>query len=335
MQSIRCAEALALGTKEPQRRLKGRRVVLTGASSGIGAQTARLFAREGADLALLARSEHGLQVVRQAVESEARTGHVIPVDVGDRRSIEAAVNEAAERLGGIDVLISNAGSAGWGPFEKMTPEDFDRTIEVNFTGAVNAIRAALPYLHTTGGTIVATVSVAGKVPVPFLAPYVAGKHALRGFLGVLRIELANQKSNIRVCMVHPAPIATPYYDHATSALDVQPKPLRSAYHPDVVAQALLECALRPRAEVTVGGSAAALSLATTFARPLSDRILATYGVWGAISQQQAKRPGILWQPSGTGNAQGSHRGRRSAWTALRLRTLRLLRNSQTKPPRRR
>ncbi len=311
----------------PPMRLTGRRVVLTGASGGIGAQAARLFAREGADIALLARSEHGLHAARQAVEAEGRTGHAIAVDVGDRLSIEAAVNEAADRLGGIDVFVSNAGSAGWGPFEKMTPEDFDRTVEVNFTGAVNAIRAALPHLHASGGTILATVSVAGKVPVPLLSPYVAAKHALRGFLGALRIELRNQGSNVRVCMLHPGPIATPYYDNATSAIDVQPQPLRSTYRPEVVAQALVECAVRPRAEVTVGGSAVALSLAMTFARPLSDLILATYGVWGATSKREAKRPGMLWEASGTGNARGTHGGRRSAWTALRLRTARLLRSS--------
>lgn len=221
--------------------------------------------------------------------------------------------------------MSNAGTAGWGPFTEMTAEDFNRTVEITFTGAVDAIRSALPHLEASGGTLVATISVAGKVPVPLLSPYVSAKHALRGFLGALRIELRREGSKVRISMVHPAPIDTPFYDQATSAIGVQPKPLRSTYRPEVVAHALVECAIRPRAEVTVGGSAAALALVTTLSRPLSDLILSTYGIWGAKSHKTAKRPGSLWVPSGRGRIHGSHGGRRSLWTALRLRTPRLLR----------
>ncbi len=305
-------------------RLWGKRVVITGASSGIGVAAAQRFAREGSDVALLARSPDGLATVAALVRAESRRAHPIVVDVGDGAAVAAAVAEAAERLGGIDVFVSNAAAAGWGPFEQMSVEDFDRTMQVTFTGTVNAIRAALPHLHASGGVLVATVSGAGKVPVPLLSPYTAAKHALRGFLGALRIELAHQGSQVRVSMVHPAPIGTPFYDHATSALDVEPKPLGTTYRPEVVAQALVESAVRPRAEVTVGGSAAALALVATLARPVSDLILRTYGVWGAHSTRPARRPGALWEPSGSGKAHGTHTGRRSLWTALRLRTTRLL-----------
>lgn len=291
---------------------------MTGASSGVGLEAARLFATEGADVALLARSADGLAAATAAVEGQGRRAHAIVVDLADHEAAEAAVAQAAARLGGIDVLASNAATAGWGPFDTMTADDFDRTVAITFTGAVNAIRAALPHLDERDGTLVATVSVAGKVPVPMLAPYTAAKHALRGFLGALRIELRHRGSGVRVAMIHPAPLNTPFYDVATSAIDVQPRPLRSTYDPVDAARALVECAIKPRREVTVGGSAAMLNLAATVCKPLSDLILSSYGVRGSTSKRPATRPGALWQPSGPGLVHGSHRGRASVWTALRL-----------------
>ncbi len=313
-------------------RLAGRRVVITGASSGIGLEAAKLFACEGADVALLARSPEGLARAQDVVERQGRRAYPFVVDVGDPDGVQAAVDEAAWSLGGIDVFVSNAGTAGWGPFEEMSRSDFNRTLEVTFTGAVDAIRAALPHLKASNGTLVATVSVAGKVPVPLLSPYVAAKHALRGFLGALRNELRHEGSDVRISMVHPGPIDTPFYDEATSSIDVAPKPLRSTYRTEVVARALVECAVRPRAEVSVGGSAAALSLVTTLSRPLSDLMLSTYGVWGAKSDRTARRPGALWAPSGKGRVHGTHGGRRSVWTALRLATPRLLKMGTRRRP---
>jgi NAD(P)-dependent dehydrogenase (short-subunit alcohol dehydrogenase family) len=310
-------------------RLQRCRVLITGASSGIGLEAARRFAREGASVALLARSEPGLEDAVRRIEQDGGRARSFLADVADRPALEAAIAQAAEWLGGIDVVVPNAGMAGYGPFDELAPEDFDRTVAVTFRGAVDTVRAALPHLERSGGTIVATVSIASKVPVPLLSPYVAAKHALRGFLGSLRVELRHRRSKVRVCMVHPAPIDTPYYENATSATGRQPKPLRSTYWPESVAQALVECAVRPRAEVNVGSGAAALALTATLARPLSDLILATYGVWGSKTGRPAKQPGALWQPSGQGRVRGGHGSRPSLWTALRLRSLRVLRTERS------
>src|SRR3954451_24747689 len=182
--------------------LHGRRVLITGASSGIGAAAAEAFAREGATVALLARSRAGLEAVAARVRAEGlgaaaaggRGGggraQVVVCDLGDRPRVEAAVEEAASAMGGLDVLVSNAASMVFGRFPEVAPEDFDRTMAITFMGAVDVIRAALGHLaRDGGGAIVATGSTMARVPLPTFISYVSAKHALRGFLNTLRIEL--------------------------------------------------------------------------------------------------------------------------------------------------
>jgi NAD(P)-dependent dehydrogenase (short-subunit alcohol dehydrogenase family) len=306
--------------------LRDKRVVITGASSGIGLATAERFAREGARLVLLARSEEGLaEAARRAREHGATVAETIEVDVSERAAVEAAVADAAERLGGIDVFVPAAAGLAYGAFEEMPPEVFDRSFEVTFVGAVNSIRAALPHLERTDGILIAVVSMASRVPVPLHSPYVAAKHALRGCLATLRVELRSRGSGVRVCMVHPAFINTPFFENSTSVPGTVPRPLRPVYRPEVVAEAVLECARRPRPEVAVGGSAAAFTVLATVARPILDLILSTYGVRWQKTDLPASEPGMLWAPSGRGHAHGRWGGRRSLWTALRLRSTRILR----------
>jgi NAD(P)-dependent dehydrogenase (short-subunit alcohol dehydrogenase family) len=298
--------------------LHGRRIVLTGASSGIGLATSRRLAREGARLALMARGRDGLEAAAEAVAAEGGQAEVLPVDVTDRPAVEVAVAEAAARLGGIDVLVPSVAGLAYGSFKDLSVEDFERSLDITFRGAVNPVRAALPELERTGGAIVAVVSMASKVPIPLHSPYVAAKHALRGFFGSLRVELRNQGSPVDVSMVHPAFIGTPFFDHATSAGPTAPHPVPPVYRVEEVAEAVLACIRRPRAEYNVGGSATAFDFLTRFARPLSDLVLSTYGVAAQQRSEPAARPGMLWAASGDGHATGSVPGRRSLWNTARL-----------------
>jgi NAD(P)-dependent dehydrogenase (short-subunit alcohol dehydrogenase family) len=131
--------------------LDGRRIVLTGASSGIGLATARALARQGARLALIARSPEGLERAAQAVAEAGSTAEVFVADVTDRGALEDAVAAAADRLGGIDVLIPNAAALAYGAFDELSAEDFERSHDVTFRGVINTVRAGLPELERSGG----------------------------------------------------------------------------------------------------------------------------------------------------------------------------------------
>ena len=301
-------------------RLPGKRVLITGASSGIGVAAAREFAREGADVALLARSRSGLDRAAAVARREGATAHVISVDLTDADATDKAIADAAAKLGGIDVVVANAAASVYGPFREIPREDFDRSVRATFTSAVYTIRAALPELERSRGALVVNVSTASRTGIPHQSPYTAAKHALRGFVSALRVELRAEGSPVSVAMVHPSPIDTPFWRHATSAVGVQAKPLRSTYAPDVVAAALVEAAAHPRAEVTVGSSGLVMNVVSALARPVADAALATYGILGQRGDKPGPGPGsgAVWEASGEGDETGGFGGRGSVLTALRL-----------------
>jgi NAD(P)-dependent dehydrogenase (short-subunit alcohol dehydrogenase family) len=272
-------------------RLTGRRVLITGASSGVGLEAARRFASEGARLALLARGEEALRAV---VAEHGLDAIVLPVDLTDRAAVEAAVAEAAAALGGLDVVVSNSASAVFGHVLEVHPDDFDRTVAVTFTGAVNVIRAALPHLRASRGLVVATGSLMARVPLPTWSSYSAAKHALRGFLNSLAIEEREQGSGVRVAIVHPGPIDTPLFAQASSATRLQPRVAPDAYAAGVVAQALVEVAVRPRPEVVLGGETRLLDLMFSVARPAAEAVLLLVDRWYRSGDEAAARPGSLW-----------------------------------------
>ena len=303
-------------------RLAGRRIVLTGASSGIGLAAGLALANEGADLVLLARGERGLKRAVELTRARGVQAHALPVDVADRDGIEAAIDEAAELLGGIDVFVSNAAATAYGPFSEIAPNDFERTIEVTLLGAVHGVRTALPHLERTRGTIIGVASILSRVPMPLFAGYVAAKHGLRGFLGSLRIELRAQGSPVKVAMVHPGHVDTPFWDRLESGAGGAPPLPPAAYDPDAVADAIVDCAVRPRAEVTVGGAAVGLGALFAVARPLVDRLMSVEAQYLLARSGTTGEPSALWSASGDGTVRPRGSGRPSA--LAKARTARLL-----------
>jgi NAD(P)-dependent dehydrogenase (short-subunit alcohol dehydrogenase family) len=302
----------------PAPRLAGRRVLLTGASSGVGRAAARLLHEEGARLALLARDADALEEVAR---SEAPGAVVVPVDLGDHAAARAATEQAIAALGGLDVVVSNAGVAVFGHALEISQEDFDRTVAVTFGGAVAVIRTALPHLRESRGTVVVTGSLMSKVPLPTWSSYAAAKHALRGWLNSLRVEELEQGSGVRICTVHPGPIDTPLFSQATTTTGFRPRVPPDAYRPEVVARALVECAVRPRrAEVSLGGQTRGLDLLFAYARPVAERVLVFVDRWYTSGDTPpGEGRGSLWHaPPGARATSGGLPARDSLLAPLQL-----------------
>jgi NAD(P)-dependent dehydrogenase (short-subunit alcohol dehydrogenase family) len=184
-------------------RLRGRRILLTGAASGIGLATARLFATEGAQLALLDRDRDGLQ--RAADELSA---HAAAVELTNERQILEAVTTSAAALGGLDGVVNVAGIGGGTTVENMALEDWQRVLAVNLTAPFLVCRAAIPFLRAAGGgTIVNVASGQGLLPsAPGLSAYAASKGGLVTFSKAVALELA---PDIRVNAICPGVVDTP------------------------------------------------------------------------------------------------------------------------------
>ncbi len=179
--------------------MKGRAVVLTGASQGIGKALAHALAGEGCRLVLAARDEAALEAV--AAECRARGGeaHVVRCDVSVQADCEALVARAVEALGGVDVLVNNAGIGMIARFDEVTDlSAYERVMRVNYLSCVWLTHAALPHLKRSRGLIVAVASLAGLNGVPTRTAYAASKHAVFGFFDSLRIELMDSGVGVTI-----------------------------------------------------------------------------------------------------------------------------------------
>ena len=139
------------------------------------------------------------------------------LDVTDPASISAAIGSAAAEAGRLDALVNNAGYGQYGAVEDVPAEEWRAQFEVNVFGAVAMIRAVLPEMRAGGGTIVNVSSVAGRIAIPFAAPYCASKHALEAISDALRVEVA--PFHVRVVLVEPGPIATKFGDRARASVE--------------------------------------------------------------------------------------------------------------------
>jgi NAD(P)-dependent dehydrogenase (short-subunit alcohol dehydrogenase family) len=221
-------------------------VVVTGASSGIGRETAVRLARRGARVVVSARSADDLADVVREIEADGGHALAYAAHVAVPEEMVALATKAVEEHGRIDTWVHAAAVAAFANFVDTTPEEFRRIVEVNLLGAVNGAAAAL-----------VISSMEARRAMPMHSAYAASKHGIDGFLEALRVELAHDGVPVSVTNVMPGVIDTPLFDQARSKIGVVPTGPPPAYDPAVVAEAICHAAEHPARDLVVGGAAQA------------------------------------------------------------------------------
>jgi len=247
--------------------LKGKKALITGGDSGIGAAVAIAYAREGADVAIafLKGEEKDAERIAALIEKAGQKAVLCPCDVSDEAQAEALIKRVTDELGGLDILVNNAAyQRYYESFDEITLEDWRKTFETNVHAVFNLTRLSVPYLKD-GGSVINTASVNSKKPTPNILPYSSTKGALAN----LTIGLAGllAEKGIRVNAVLPGPIWTPFIPAGMAAEEVeqfgsqtpfgrpgQPAELASAY----VLLAADSSSYTSGALLTISGGAATL-----------------------------------------------------------------------------
>ncbi|MET8139359.1 SDR family NAD(P)-dependent oxidoreductase [Sphaerisporangium sp. NPDC005288] len=187
--------------------LSGRKAFVTGASRGIGRAIALAYAEAGADLVLVARSPEPLAQVAKEVEALGRSAHVIPADLSDRDAAAAAVRQALQAFGHLDIVVNNAGGSNFiVPFKDLRLSGWDKIMKLNLDSAMAVCHAVAPHLLERGsGSVINVASIAAQ-GAPFMAPYAAAKAGLVGLTRTLALEWAG--SGVRVNALCPGWTAT-------------------------------------------------------------------------------------------------------------------------------
>lgn len=263
----------------PARPFADRVVIVTGASSGVGAALARAFAGAGAHVALFARSESDLEEVADACRRTGREALVVPGDVTVPEACAALVERTVDRFGRLDALVASAGLGMRARFDELPDTTvLRRLMEVNYLGVANVFLPALPHVAASGGMLVAISSVQGVLGVPERSGYAASKHAVQGLCDSLRIELRGSGVGVSTVLAHwvrgtglrahalgpdGAPRGVAHAQHDASAIDV-----------DTLTRAVLAAVQGRKRRVFVPGWMRYLAMLSAVAPGLADRIVA-------------------------------------------------------------
>lgn len=291
-------------------------VVIVGATSGIGRETARRFADRGARLVVTARDQDALDALAAELRAAGALGvETMAGDVADPEHAPAVVRHAQAAFGRVDTWAHIAGVEIFATVERTRPDEFRRLIEVNLLGVAYAAMAAVPALREgSGGAFIAVSSVEADVPLPYQAAYSASKHGVSAFLRSLRMELEHEGAPVAVTQVQPYGIDTPLFRVALSRMDAPPQPAKPSYGPEVVAELIVHAAEHPERELFAGGLGWLSAMGQRWAPRVSEAILARLGprLTSGADPELAQAPGTgnLFEPvPGTTAVRGGYGGR--------------------------
>jgi short-subunit dehydrogenase len=278
---------------------RGKVVVVTGASAGVGRAVVAEFARQGALLGLIARGRERLEAAKREVEEAGGKAIVLPADVADARQVEEVAERVERELGPIEVWVNNAMTTIFAPFAEITPEEFQRATEVTYLGQVYGTMAALKHMKSRDrGAIVQVGSALAYRSIPLQAPYCGAKHAIVGFTDSLRSELIHDRSRIHVTVVHLPAMNTPQFNWCRTRLPRHPQPVPPIFQPEVAARAIVWAASHKRREVYVGWPTVKAIYGQEVAPSYADRYLAKNAYDGQQTAEPVspQRPDNLFEP---------------------------------------
>jgi short-subunit dehydrogenase len=258
-----------------RRDLRGKVAVITGASSGIGRAAAVAFACEGVRVVLGARRADRLQEAVAAIQQEGGQVRALQTDVTRPEEVKRLTDEAVAAFGRLDILVNNAGLGYFGRLESMPMEEIRHLFEVNVMGTIYGIQAAVPIMRSQrSGHIISISSVVGKRATPGSAVYSATKFAQVALSESLRLEVAD--AGIDVSVICPVSTTTEFFTVATARSPLKHDPAGPVYSAEQVAEVIVRCARRPRAEVMVYPPVRLMVILNAVWPRLMDRVLAVY-----------------------------------------------------------
>jgi NADP-dependent 3-hydroxy acid dehydrogenase YdfG len=257
------------------RTIRGTTVVVTGATSGIGRETALEFTRAGARVVAAGRRQERLDELVEEITRRGGKALGVPTDVAQQAQVERLIARAREEFGSIDTLVNNAGSGIAARFDETPVEAFQQLMDVNFWGAVYACKAALPIMRgqRNGGHIVNVSSIAGKRGMPMSTAYCSTKFALAGFSEALRTEV--MADFIDVTTIFPGAVQTEFFEVAAAASDtgLEAPQVVPGLPARELARVIVQNARLPQPEIVMSVDAQAINFMNTVAPGMMDFVM--------------------------------------------------------------